>query len=374
MKHNKGIVSILIVLLLLSTMIPAIRVLGSAQPITDTKDKLEGISQEEKKSLETLFTLSQKIIELEQEEAVLSDEIETMKNQIADLESEIEEKQQDYDMQLEIFENVLVHYQRGGPASYLEILLNAKDLTEFLKRINLIKDFSRNLGDLLDSLQKGKKVLEDENTILKEKVQLLVQKKSKLLEHMEKTQALKQEQEDYLKSLQEEQVYYQEQLDNLVTLWNDCTVIFGEISKEITRIIGEGYFTPEDLNLSFGFTKMQGAINGEFFNQIIKKNSTLPETIFRFHEEQVIIEVPEKHLILTGKFIIASDSSIQYKVDAGTFYDMPLEAASIKELFKDGPLLIDFKTISGDLVIIDFILNWIRNEEGQLAFEIKPIW
>lgn len=375
MKWRKPTWKIYITFLVILTLIPIpLQVSGSAQPITDTKDKLEGISEEEQEALEKLFTLSQKIFEMEKEKAEITSEIALQQEQIGEIEIKIKEKQYDYDRQLQTFEKVLVHYQRGGPASYLEILLGAKNLTTFLKSINLIKDISRNLGELLDTLEQGKKALQEEKKILDEKTQQLLLKERELQENLDKTQVLKQEQEDYLKSLQEEQAYYQEQLNHLVNLWEDCTVIFGEISREITRIIGEGYFTPEDLSLRFGFTNVKGAINGASFNQIIKDNSTLPETTFRFEEGQVIIEVPEKHLVLNGEFVIAGDSAIQYEVASGTFYDMPLEKASIEELFKDGPLLIDFKTISGEFVIIDFVLIQIRHEKGQLAFEIKPVW
>lgn len=375
MKRKKIYLNIMISILLIPTLILVpIRVSGAVQPITDTEDKLEGISQEEKKSLETLFTLSQKISEMELEETELSQEIASQQKQIDDLEGEIAAKQADYDLQLETLEEVLVNYQRGGPASYLEVLLSAKDLTTFLKSINLIKDISRNVGELLETLETGKIALQEEKDNLDVKILLLAQKKTELQDSIKKTQSLRQEQEEYLASLQEEQAQYQEQLDSLVALWNDCTVIFGEISKEITRVIGEGYFTLEDLNLNFGFTKMQGAINGDSFNNIINENTTLPETTFKFGEDQVVIEVPEKHLVLYGKFVVAGESSIRYEVEKGTFYDMPLERTSIEELFKDGPLLIDFKTISGDLIIIDFTLNWIKNEEGQLGFQISPVW
>jgi len=376
MKKSKKInYRIIIVALLLLVLITVpINVSGEVKPISDMEEKMEGISEEEKKVLETLFTLSQEMSEMEQEETELSVEIETLQQKITDLEEEIEEMQGDYDRQLSVLEKVLVNYQRGGPASYLEILLSADNLTSFLKSINLIKDISHNTEELLISLEKSKKALQEEKERLDDQFQLLAKKQSELKEHIKKTEALKQEQETYLASLQEKQSYYRERLDNLVTMWEDCTIIFDEISKEITRVIGEGYFTLADLNLTLGFPSMQGAINGDSFNTIIKENTTLPETIFYFGKDQVVIEVPKKHLVLNGKFVKASESSILYEVKEGTFYDLPLEQASIDELFKERPLLIDFKKISGDLVMIDFTLNWIRNEEGQLAFEINPKW
>ncbi len=374
-KYKKQGLFIVVLLLLVSGLIIVpIRVSGEVQPITETQEKLEGISEEEKEVLEKLFTIDQEINEIEQEKSEITDEIETLQVKIKDMGSEIEDKQVEYDLQLDILEKVLVNYQRSGPASYLEILLSADNLTTFLKSINLIKDISRNEGELLTSLEEGKKVLEEEKTSLDEAVLLLEDKQVELLENLHKNELLEQEQKIYLASLMEEQEFFQEQLASLETKWADCQKLFTDIVKEITRIIGAGYFSMEDLNLNLGFTKMQGAIKEDTFNRILKENSEFSETIFRFERNQVVIEVPEKNLVLTGEFVVTGESAIRYEVESGTFYDMPLEAASIEELFQKGPLLIDFKTIAGDMVTIDFTLNMVESQDGRLAFEIKPEW
>ena len=368
------LVIVLSLLLVPALIIVPIRVSGEVQPITEMEDKLAGISEEEKAVLEKLFAISQEIEVMEREEVEINGDIDTLQVQITDIETGIEEKKEDYDLQLNILEKVLVNYQRGGPASYLEILLSADNLTEFLKSINIIKDISRNVGELLVTLEDGKKVLQEEKSRLDEKALLLEDKKVELQENLHRNLLLKQEQEEYLASLQEEQAFYQEQLVNLETMWGDSQKLFTNIVEEITRIAGAGYFTMDDLNLSFGITKMRGAILEDTFNKILKENSDIPSTTFGFHLNQVVIEVPEKHLVLTGDFIIAGESAIQLEVQEGYFYDIPLETASIEELFQNGPLLIDFKKIAGDMVTIDFTLNQVESQEGKLTFEIKPEW
>jgi peptidoglycan hydrolase CwlO-like protein len=360
--------------LVLVLIIAPMRVLGDVHPITEMEEKLEGISEEEKGVLEDLFVIQQKISEIEREEIKITEEIDALLMQIENLEHGIEEKQKNYDLQLDILEQVLINYQRGGPATYLEILLNADNLTTFLKSINVIKDISRNVGELLVSLEEGKKNLQEEKDSLDDKALLLKEKMIELQENLYKNQLLQQEQEDYLASLQEQRVFYQEQLSNLEVMWTDSTMLFTDIVEEITRIIGEGYFTTEDLNLNLGFTKMTGSIEEDTFNRILKENSKLSEIIFHYEQSHVVIEVPEKHLVLTGDFIVAGDNAIQYEVKEGTFFEIPLENASIEELFQKGPLLINFKTIAGDMVMIDFSLNKVESLDGRLAFEIKPEW
>lgn len=362
---------ITIVMMITLVVIPY-HVSGEVQPITDLQEKLEGISAQEKAVLEKLFTINQKMEELKREIQQITEEIDALQVHSIELENKIEEKQKDYDFQLNILKQVLVDYQRGGPASYLEILLNADNLTEFLKSINMIKDISRNVGELLDDLEEGKKVLQTEKDELAENVLLLEQKQSELEEPLKEQQELKEEQEEYLASLQEDREHYQEQLENLVQVWEDCKLLFSDIISEITKIVGEGYFTTEDLNLSYGFFKMEGALTEDTFNKILQEHSKLPETIFHFYTDKVVIEVPGKHLVLSGKFTLAGDASLLFEVEEGSFYEMPLEATSIQELFKNGPLLIDFKQLAGDSVSIDFALNKLETIEGSLVFDIIP--
>lgn len=373
-RKNKKLLITLSILLAIAVIVLPMRVTGEVKPITEVEDKLEGISEEEKAVLEKLFTINQELEELERQKTVITGEIDSLQLQIDDLEVSIEEKQEDYEVQLEVLEQVLVDYQRGGPATYLEILLNADKLSTFLKSINLIKDISHNVNDLLVSLEEDKKLLQEEKTQMDDKLTLLDAKEAELTDNIHKNELLQQEQEEYLASLQEDKQYYEEQLGNLKTMWTDCQTLFSGIVEELTGIINAGYFTEEDLNLSMGLFRMHGALEETDFNRVLTENSKLTETIFHFKVNQVVIEVPEKHLTLTGNFIIAGDCAIQFEVTEGTFYELPLEPSSIEELFQKGPLLIDFSKIADDMIAIDFTLDKVESREGKLAFDVIPQW
>jgi len=374
-KHmEKGILLAYVFIFTIACITLPIQASGAVKPIEEAEDKLEGVTAEQKVVLEQLFTVAQKIEQLENEKAVLNSEIDTLLLQIEDIKSEIEDKQLKYKVELEVLEKVLVNYQRGGPASYLEILLGAENLTTFLKSINIIKDISRNVSELLITLKEEKTELQEEKDSVNAKAVLLEEKRSLLQDNLEANQKLKDEQEVYLASLQEDQVYYEEQLANLNQMWLDCTNLFGDVVDEMTKIINAGYFTLEDLNINYGITKMDGAIKEETFNRILRENSDLTEIIFEIKEDQVVIAVPEKHLVLSGDFVIKGDTALLYQVKSGTFYDMPIEEASMEELFAKGPLLIDFQAIAGENITIKFKLSSIESQDGQLVFEIKPEW
>lgn len=372
-KKRNIIITIAVVFALIGIIIP-IQVLGEVKPITEVEDRLEGITQEEQAVLEELFTINQKIDELEKEEEQINSEIETLQQQIKDLESKIEEKQQEYDFQLDILGQVLVDYQRGGPATYFEILLSADDFSTFLKSINVIKDISHNINDLLITVEESKNVLQEEKAKLDEKALQLDQKKVELTENILTNQQLQDEKEAYLVSLQEKEAFYTEQLGNLESMWKDCKSLFPKMAEELTNTINEGYFTLSDLNIKFGLVTSNGYIEESLFNDIIQANSKLTDTSFKFGEGMVTLDVPNEDLVLTGNFVIAEDKAIQFEVVGGSFYGMPLEKTSIEELFQNGPLLIDFNSISEGVITVDFKLKNVQSKEGKLAFEIIPIW
>lgn len=347
---------------------------GEVKPITEIKEKLEGISEEEKKILKELFTIRQEIYEKEKEEARISGEINILEKDIDKIRIGIDEKQKDYDDNLQLLKQVLQLYQRGGPASYLEILLGAKDLRTFLNGLNLIKDISRNVDELLTSLEEDKKNLQDEKAILDSQMIQLEQKMIDLQRPIEEKLALKLKMEEYLANLQEEKEDYEEQLKDLEQLWGECKLLFSNIVSEMTRIVGEGHFKDEDLNLSFGLFRINGLIHEDTFNRIIKEHSNLPETNIHFSQDQVQIQVPDWKLVLSGNFILEGDTSIRFVVKEGTFYGLPLEETSLEELFEQGPLFIDLKDMAGDMVTIDFYLHDVDTLEDNLKFTIIPVF
>lgn len=369
-KKNR-ILIVLLAFIIMIIIVPR-KASGEVAPVTELENKLEGISEEEKVVLVKLFQIQQEIDGIKTEEDIINGEIDKLQSQTKELENQIDKNQKEYDLQLGILKQVMVNYQRGGPTSYLEILLRADNLSEFLKSMNIIKDISHNVNKLLLTLDESKKALEEQSTDLKATTTELGQKKEELATNLDKQEILQKEQEDYLASLKENKVFYQEQLTNIKQIWEDSQSVFTDIVKELNVIISSGYFTLENLNLEYGFATVQGFIEQDNFNQILTEKSTLPKTIFYFKDNQVVIEVPDKHLILTGNFVIDGDSAIRYVVTQGTFYDMPLETASIVELFRLGPLRIDFKAIAGDMIIIDFKIDEVSSTDGKLNFVIKP--
>lgn len=373
LKKRRGIIrSILltILLLILFGLTPG-KVHGEVKPITETRDKLEGISEEEEQVLQELFLISQEMDEMIRQKERLTEELDKLNKDEQVLEDEIKGIQEEYDENLYLLEKVLVSYQRGGPASYLEILLSAENFSSFLKRMHLIQDISRNIDGLLSSLDEAKLLLIESQEKLQENIKNQVEKKDELSEAIRKHELLQADQETKLGALKEEKELYSEYLEELELMWDDLKSIFSSMVEDFEKIIRQGNFTIEDLNVEFSFFTVKGAIHQDTFNRIIEENSELPKLVFEFKDDKVILEVPERKLLLKGQFLQTGPTSIVYQVDSGTFYNLPLEKVSIDELLKDGSLTIDFEEVAGDMLIVDINLDSVTSKEKYIEFVIK---
>jgi septal ring factor EnvC (AmiA/AmiB activator) len=85
---------------------------GLADPFSEVKNKLSGISEEEKKILQNLFTLAQELELMEVEERELAQEIKAINQEIRRLEAEIADEETAYEKRRESLKRVLQSYQR----------------------------------------------------------------------------------------------------------------------------------------------------------------------------------------------------------------------------------------------------------------------
>lgn len=368
-KHWKS--SLIIVLVFsLGLLIAPSKATGETQAVTEAMEQLEGISKEEQETLEKLFFYTQEIEEMERQQTSINKEIERLVIDIDSLDKSIAKEEENYISNLELLELLLISYQRSGPASYLDILLSANDLTSFIKSLNLIKDITRNTRELLDSIEEIRLYLEEKKEELSQNKSLLEIRRGELEVAIINVKSLLEDQEKYLDSLEEKRELYEEHLDNLKFMWDNIKDLFSEIVGEFSRIVREEHFTMDDLKIEFGFMSIKGALHEDTFNRILNDNTALTDMYFSFNNDGVIVDVPEYKLTLRGYFIIQDSCSLLFVPEGGSFYDMALEIESIEELFSRKPLFIDFESIIGDMLTIDIKLKDVYTEDGYLKFTI----
>lgn len=361
LKNIKLLMTLCLAIVLVLGTFSADAVVGYADPFLEIKEKLSGISEEENEILQNLFTISQEIELMEIEEKKLSQDVEVMNQEIKSMEVAIKEGESNYSKKQECLKQVLRSYQRMGPGSFMEIILDSDSLSTFLQRVNTVRDLTRNTGELLEQLETSGEELKKGKARMSEKLLLIEERQKQSREALAKKAELKREKEEYLTSLKGERVYYQEHLTNIEKVWTELKPLFSDAAKEFSRIIEEGNIPTDALKISFSFSEIRGAIEDKIINKVISEQSSLPTMVFSFHPGKVEISLPEKYLVLSGTFVILNGHTLKFQAQEGSFYGMPLETGAIEELLSNGDLILDIEPLLARNVIHD-----LEIKEGQL--------
>lgn len=337
----------LILIFALVTSQPA----GHAEPFLAIEEELSSLSLREDKLFQELFTLSLTLDNLDREAETLIKEMEQITDEIKELEQEIGLQQRLNQRTIQGLEQVLKTYQRMGPASYLEILLDSEDLGDFLGRINLLRDLAGNTERLLESIEESKTVLIKEKERHDDKIAELAAKQEQLEQTRQQAMALRKQMEERLSSLAKEKEYYQEQLTGMQHTWEKLMPFFSKTIKELTEIIEWDKIPLDAMKTRVSLRGIHGTLGEATFNEIIAGYPELSGVVFRFSPGQASLVLPESRLVLDGVFVIEEKTAIMFQVTRGTFYDLPLDDNSINKLLQNNRLVIDFKPLIGNNVL-----------------------
>lgn len=181
--HGKYILKLIPAVGLIVSLIftnPVNTVVGEEDIFSDVKVKIGGITETEKATLQKLFTQTQLIEETEKKAEQISGDVEKTSAQIDSLKKKIEADGEKYEKERGSLKQVLQSYQRMGPGSYLEILLESDSLKDLLTRINTLRDLTNNTGKLLDRIEENRKLRTQEKEKLSVEL-LAVQEKQRSL-------------------------------------------------------------------------------------------------------------------------------------------------------------------------------------------------
>jgi len=321
---------------------------GQADPFVTVEEKLAGITDEEKRVLEELFRVVQEIDLLESEEKRIAQEINELRQNINILQSEIEKEERVYRKKQEGLAQVLKSYQRMGPASYIEIILDSDSLSSFLRRINIIRDLAHDTGELLEEIEDTKNKLVSIKNEMEENLALLEKRNKELNDALGKINELKHDLENRIADLGVEKAFYKDYLENMKEAWTEVKLVFSDVSKNFSHIVQNANLSYDDLNLSFSLYGVKASVSEEIINRIVHDQALLENMLIHFEPGKVKIEMPERKLMLRGHFDIREGNILVFEAEEGSFFDMELEPGSLEELFMDNEMILDLSTMLGN--------------------------
>lgn len=313
----------------------------------EIKNSLTELTIEEKKILESLFTLVQEIMEMEYKEKTTEIEILNLQENIKSIEIKIENETLKYNTNLDIMEDILKYYQKNGANSYLELILSSKSLSVLLKRLNAIRDISKSTSELLESLEASKNKLIIEKQNIASTLELIKARQEELKEALRQKVILREDLELRLVSLQEDRNKYEEYLVSLEKSFNEIKPIFSNTINTFVKMVEDGELPEEVIDITLSFPTINGVIKGDILSKVLSLQEFPTKLDLLFMKDILELHMPEINIIMRGNLEILNDQALVYKVNNGEYMGLPLEVSVIEELFKDGYLQLNFKVLLG---------------------------
>ena len=209
---NKLIASLLVLLLACS---PFVIPMASADTESDYKQQLSDPAQKEQEYQEKLTSAKSDISDKEaysktlmSEIETLNEEIETYTSEISSLNVSIDEKQaavdkanEDIEGQMNTLKKRIRAIYMAGETSDLEIILGAKDFSDFLDKVELVKTLSDYDRELIGKIQTRLDKVSGEKEALETERAELEDAEAQLQEKQDKLNTLLSENEDVLAGL-----------------------------------------------------------------------------------------------------------------------------------------------------------------------------
>ncbi|NLK97549.1 MAG: hypothetical protein GX272_05620 [Epulopiscium sp.] len=344
--------------------------LGLAQEtitvFSEIEEKLGSISEKEQKVLQELFFILQDIEEMERQQVEIEGDIKKIKDEIENVSNRIEKEENIYGQKRDTLKEVLQVYQRRGPASYLEIILSSDSFSTLIRRINIIRDLSRNTGALLEELDERKQILQEEKSKLDDALFSLEEKQGELKKALLNKEKLRNDMEDYLASLDVERSYYENQLNQIDKAWTEAKKTLTDSIANFSDVLKQGNLPYEKIKVTITLGRVKGSIDEETFNQVAKQYIGDKAIEFHFYENKIQAIIPDSQFSVSGSFIIVDGHTLQFVAEEGSFYGMTLTEESLEEIFRNGQVQLNLEP-----VLYGNELESVKIKEGYFEISSK---
>lgn len=341
----------------------------SDKSMNDTKSDLDALTQEEKIILEELFIILQETKEMEEIEKATAIEINELEAEISNMEVMIMEEENKYKENLFVMEEVLKSYQRNGANTYIELLLSSDSLGTLLRRLNSIRDISRNTTMLLEDLEEAKNILLKDKENLNNTLKLVETRQEEQHLALEKKNALKDELENKLNSLQKDKEKYEEYLSKLENSWIEIKPLFTETINMLVDVIQKGDLPEGTISVSYGLSGIRGIIREDGLGEILTTRNFPTKIEILFSSDEIHLLMPDINIQMSGTLeLLKNKQSLRFNMNEGKYRGMKLEKSAMEELFSFGYLEFNFKSLLGRNTIKSIKIN-----EDNIQLGINPV-
>ena len=223
------------------------------EQLQQSNEELEEVQSQLSENLQQIEKLDEKIRESENKIEELDVQVKTLQEEISNIQSQLDVAEKNYEKQKDIMEKRLIAIYEAGDTKYLDVLLNSRNISEFLSNYYLITEIASVDKDLLDEVESEKKEIELSKQKLEKNQESLataLQTQTKTSTVLQNTKTLR---ENYVSRLSEEEKAKQAQIDEITQQYDAINDQILELAKQglDTEYIGGVFAWPVP-----GYTKI----------------------------------------------------------------------------------------------------------------------
>lgn len=185
------------------------------QKINAQQSKLSSVKKQEKSIMGQLQVIEKNIIQKENEIKTLKDKIEYLETEIDATKKDIKLAELDLGEKNQLLSDRLVYIYEKGDLTYLEVLLSATDIKDFLTRYDLLNMIIEQDIQLISSINQQKQTLDTKKSELEVKQKELLNTQGREITKREELSGEKQGKKEILTSVQKEKAQYEKALREL---------------------------------------------------------------------------------------------------------------------------------------------------------------
>lgn len=208
------------------------------EALNETNNRLQAVQEELSTNMQQLQNLDNQIAQSQEELSTINTDIDKLMEQIKENEEKLAKTQKEYDNIQGLLDARLIQMYEAPEFQFLQVLLEAKNVTDFLSTYYAMKELAEYDAELLDTVKKQKQDIETTKQILAQKKQQVITSKQTLAKKTQVLANTKTMREYYISKLSTEEQKLQAKIDEYN---NQVASIEAEIKLLALNSISEDY-------------------------------------------------------------------------------------------------------------------------------------
>lgn len=333
--------------------------------LTDIQDLLAELDSDQLAILSELFSISRDIEEAHVRLEALTLAAAELRQSVPRLERELEVAQERHLQASEAAASAVRLLQRLGPASYLDIILGASSLKDFLGRLAVTLSAVRGLSTALARVRAEHGTVSAAAATLYGRIADIEAAQLSELRGIEELERVAAHLEQSLTDLGDHRAFYEQRLETLEQTWcEQARPVVDRMIAAFSRLLETETMPEARVVFSLTGLKLIAPISG--LNAVMDRTPEVSGSRFRIEDDRLWLDIPAAHLSMTGDFAVQPPSGLAFQINQVTFTGIRIAEESIELLFPGRVLLADLTP-----ALTGFRLHEVRLKGDELEFSLR---